>query len=41
MSKCITAGMIGFLVGVKCRKCAGKMCNNQLKKKALKLMGLK
>lgn len=41
MSKCLTAGMLGFLLGVKCRKCTGKMCHNQLKKQAMKLMGLK
>ena len=41
MSKCVTAAMLGFMLGVKCRKCTGKMCHNQLKKQAMKLMGLK
>lgn len=41
MNKCLTAGMIGFLVGIKCRRCMGKMCTAQLKKKAMKMMGLK
>lgn len=41
MSKCLTAGMLGFLIGVKCRKCSGKMCSAQLKKQAMKMMGLK
>ncbi len=41
MSKCLTAGMIGFLLGVKCRKCSGRMCSAHLKKQAMKMMGLK
>ncbi len=41
MKKCLTAGMLGFLIGVKCRQCSGKMCSTQLKKQAMKMMGLK
>ena len=29
MSKMLTAGMLGFLVGVKMRKCTGQMCTRQ------------
>lgn len=41
MKKCLTAAMLGFALGVKCRQCTGKMCTNQLKKQAMKMMGLK
>ncbi len=41
MSKMLTAGMLGFLVGVKMRKCTGQMCTRQLKKQMMKMMGLK
>lgn len=41
MNKCLTAGMVGFLIGVKCRRCTGKMCSTQLKKHIMKMMGLK
>ena len=41
MSKMLTAGMLGFLVGVKMRRCTGKMCTRQLKKQMLKMMGMK
>lgn len=41
MSRCLTAGMLGFLLGVKCRKSTGTLCSKQLKKQAMKMMGLK
>ena len=41
MSKILTAGMLGFLAGVKMRKCTGKMCTRQLKKQMMKMMGMK
>lgn len=40
MSKCITAGMIGFLLGMKCKEYGKSMCMNRLKKHAMRKIGL-
>lgn len=40
MSKCITFGMLGFLLGMKCKEGGKALCMNRLKKQALKKMGL-
>lgn len=41
MSKCVAAGMLGFLIGMKCRDCGKQFCTRQLKKQAMKLIGVK
>lgn len=40
MSKCITAAMLGFLLGMKMKECGKTMCMNRLKKQALRKIGL-
>lgn len=39
MSKMLTAGMIGFLAGMKCKECGKSMCMNRVKKQLMKKMG--
>ena len=40
MSKMITAGMVGFMLGMKCKQHGKSICMNRLKKQALRKMGL-
>lgn len=40
MSKCITAGLIGFLIGMKMKQYGKNMCMKRLKKHALKKIGI-
>lgn len=40
MGKMMTAGMIGFLLGMKMKQSGKQMCMNRLKKQALKKIGL-
>lgn len=40
MSKCLAAGMIGLLIGMKMQDCKKGVCMNKLKKQALRKMGL-
>lgn len=41
MGKCLTAGMLGFLLGVKCKESGKHFCARQLKRQAMKMVGLK
>ena len=40
MGKCLTAGMIGFLLGMKSKECGIKLCMKQIKKQALRMLHL-
>jgi len=40
MSKMVTAGMIGFLLGMKCKECGKALCMNRLKKQTKRMLGL-
>ena len=40
MSKMLTAGMIGFLAGMKYKECGKNLCMNRLKKQLIRKMGL-
>jgi len=40
MSKMVTAGMVGFLLGMKCKECGKSLCMNRLKKQTLRMLGL-
>ena len=40
MSKWMTAGTIGFLLGMRCRECGRKLNAKQLRKKMVKMLGL-
>lgn len=40
MGKCITAAMVGFLLGMKCKECGKTLCIKRLKKQAMRKMGL-
>ena len=40
MGKCLTAGMIGFLLGMKSKECGKKLCMKQIKKQALRMLHL-
>ena len=41
MGRCLTAGMLGFLLGIKCRECGRHFCARQLRRQAMKMVGLK
>lgn len=40
MSKWFAAGMAGFLLGLKCRECARRLCSKKIRRQMMKLMGL-
>ena len=40
MSKCIAIGMIGFLLGMKCKECSGGYCMRRMKHRAMRKLGL-
>lgn len=40
MGKYITAGMLGFLLGMKCKENGKKLCVKQLKRQAMRKLGL-
>ena len=40
MSKCITAAMLGFLLGMKCKECGKNFCMRRLKKHMMRKVGL-
>lgn len=40
MSKCIAIGMIGFLLGMKCKECGGSFHLRRIKQRALRKLGL-
>ena len=40
MSKCIAIGMIGFLLGMKCKVCSGGYCLRRMKHRVMRKLGL-
>ena len=40
MGKWVTAGMIGFLIGMKVKESGKKVCLHRIKKQTLKKLGL-
>lgn len=40
MGKCMTAGMIGFLMGMKYKDCCKMICMKSMKRQMMKKLGL-